>query len=108
MISTNRKVGVSICGLGVALLVGGLSWAQFFGPIWSQWGQNPQHTGFVNVAGQPLNKILADIVYDALVPQEQARSGGDLSAHYQVPLVDGDDVFMEFKSGSFNPQNFAS
>src|SRR5262249_227188 len=29
-------------------------------PAWPQWGQNPQHTGFLNVAGQALSKILAN------------------------------------------------
>src|SRR5205809_3833633 len=45
-------------------------------PSWPQWAQNPQHTGFLNVAGQALNKILANIVYDPLVPDEQALNGG--------------------------------
>src|SRR5215472_283261 len=31
---------------------------------WPQWALNPQHTGRVSIAGQPLNNILANIVYD--------------------------------------------
>jgi outer membrane protein assembly factor BamB len=72
------------------------------GPIdWLQWGQNPQHQGFVDVAGQNVNRALADIVYDPNVPAEQASTGGDLLAHYQAPLLHGNDVFMEFKTGPF-------
>ncbi len=71
---------------------------------WPQWAQNPQHTGTIGVAGQQLNRILADIVYDPFVPLEQIFSGEDaLLAHYQVPLLDGQDVFMAFKTGSFDP-----
>jgi hypothetical protein len=73
---------------------------------WPQWGQNPQHQGFVNSNGQAIQSQLADIVYDPLVPQEQAFSDGELLAHYQVPLLDGQDVFMAFKSGDYsNPFN---
>ena len=68
---------------------------------WVQWGQNPQHQGNVSVAGQTLNTILASVQYDPNVPAEQAASGGDLLAHYQAPLLHGNDVFMEFKSGPF-------
>jgi len=72
---------------------------------WPQWGQNPQHQGFVGVAGQPMKNQLANIVYDPFVAQEQAFAGG-LLAHYQVPLLDGEDVFMAFKTGDYtNPFN---
>ena len=73
---------------------------------WPQWGQNPQHQGFVNANGQAIQSQLANIVYDPLVPDEQAFTGGELLAHYQVPLLDGQDVFMAFKSGDYsNPFN---
>jgi hypothetical protein len=70
---------------------------------WPQWGQDPQHTGTVNVAGQNLNRVLADIVYDPFVPQEKApgNGDGDLLIHYQTPLVDGNNVYMEFKTGTY-------
>lgn len=68
---------------------------------WPQWGQNPQHTGSIAVAGQSLNAKLADITYDPFVPQEQAFTGGELLTHYQVPLLDGQDVFMAFKTGAY-------
>jgi hypothetical protein len=68
---------------------------------WPQWGQNPQHQGFVDVAGQNLNTILANITYDPNVPAEMASTGGELLAHYQAPLLHENDVFMEFKGGTF-------
>ena len=65
------------------------------GTGWPQWAQNPQHTSNPGVAGQSLNQILADIVYDPLAPQEQSANNNELVAHYPVPLVDGNDVYME-------------
>lgn len=70
-------------------------------PFWAQWGSTAQHSGAVNVAAQGLNKQLADIVYDSFVTQEQAEFGGDLVAHYQATLTDGDDFYMESKSGTY-------
>ncbi len=76
---------------------------------WPQWAQNPQHQGFVDVPGQSLDRILADVLYDPNVPAEQAASGGDLLAHYQAPLVHQNDVFMEFKTGPFtDPDTWSS
>ena len=68
---------------------------------WLQWAHDPQHMGTIDVVGQPINQKLADIVYDPFVSQEQAFAGGELLAHYQVPILDGQDVFMEFKTGSY-------
>lgn len=70
---------------------------------WPQWGHDPQHTGAVTNAGQNLNHVLADIVYDPFVDQEKApdNGDGDLLVHYQTPLVDGNSVYMEFKSGTY-------
>jgi len=78
------------------------------GTGWPQWAQNPQHTSNPGVAGQNLNQILADIVYDPLAPQEQSANYNELVAHFQVPLVDGNDVYMEYKSGSYDAATFAS
>jgi outer membrane protein assembly factor BamB len=75
---------------------------------WPQWGQNAEHTGTLNVAGQNLNQLLANIVYDPLVPDEMTANGGDLLAHYQTPLVDGNDVFMESKSGTYNVNTYTT
>jgi hypothetical protein len=68
---------------------------------WPQWGQNPQHQGFIGVTGQRLDRQLANLVYDPFVPQEQAEAGGELLAHYQAPLAVGKDVFMEFETGTW-------
>jgi hypothetical protein len=70
-------------------------------PFWAQWGSTAQHSGSVNVAAQSLNKKLADIVYDPFVAQEQAEFGGDLVAHYQATLTDGNDFYMENKGGTY-------
>lgn len=78
------------------------------GTGWPQWAQNPQHTSNPSVAGQSLNEILANIVYDPLVPEEQSANYNELVAHYQVPLVDGNDVYMEYKSGTYSPSAFSS
>ncbi len=42
------------------------------GQSWLQWGRNAQHTGAIDVEGQPLGRLVADITYDPLVPDEQA------------------------------------
>jgi len=72
---------------------------------WPQWAQNPQHTGAVSVAGQPPQAKLADLSFDPFVAQEIAESGNALLMHYQVPLVNGSNVFMEFKTGTYVPCN---
>src|ERR1043165_5852018 len=96
--------------VSIALLLATLLVAPAFSqiPAWPQWAQNPQHTGAVSIIGQNLNRNLVNIVYDPLVPAEQAATGGDLLAHYQAPLVDGDDVFMVFKSGTYNIHNYST
>jgi hypothetical protein len=70
------------------------------GPAWPQWGQNPQHTGNLPVTGQPPQAKLTDQTFDPFVRQEIAESGA-LLTHYQAPLVNGNNVFMEFKSGKY-------
>jgi uncharacterized protein (TIGR03437 family) len=73
---------------------------------WTQWSQNPQHAGSVPLLGQKLGRILADVLYDPIAAPE-LESYGELPVHYQTPLVDGSDVFMEFKSGSFVADSYA-
>lgn len=73
------------------------------GQDWPQWGRSPQHRGDASVAGQPLTAILADVVYDPFAELESAASGGDLTVHYAVPLIDDTGIYMEFKSGSYVP-----
>jgi BACON domain-containing protein len=75
-------------------------------PTWAQWGANPQHTGMVNVAGQKTAHQLADIMYDKFAPEEEAEEAAIVGApvllvHYQAPLIDGNDVYMMTKSGSY-------
>src|SRR5437870_12178138 len=91
---------VALCGVGLVLTtVSG----QNTSPDWPQWRHDQNHTGTVNVAGQNLNNILANIVYDPFIDQEKApeNGDGDLLVHYQTPLVDGNDVYMEFKTGTY-------
>jgi hypothetical protein len=71
-------------------------------PTWSQWGQNPQHTGNMPVPGQIAQAKLSDLVFDPFVSSEVAESGA-LLTHYQAPLVTGSTVFMQLKSGSYVP-----
>jgi len=72
---------------------------------WPQWGQNPQHTGFLAVPGQSLQGKLSDQIFDPFVSQEIAESGGGLLMHYQVPLVNGNNIYMMFKTGTYVPCN---
>jgi hypothetical protein len=77
------------------------------GVFWAQWGRNGQHAGMVGVPGQPLNRKLADIVYDPFVPDEKAENlpvygVGVLTVHYESTLIDNKDTFyMVQKSGTY-------
>src|SRR4029077_8896717 len=70
-------------------------------PFWAQWGLSHQHSGLVRLSVHSLPHQLADIVYDPFVTKEQAEQGGDLVAHFQATLIDGDDFYMESKSGTY-------
>ena len=85
---------------GVLILAGAFSAAA---QNWPQWGRNAQHTGTTTAVGQTATRILADVVYDPFVAQEKADplAAPDLLVHYQTPLVDGNNVYMEFKSGTY-------
>lgn len=73
---------------------------------WPQWGQNPQHQGFVTVAGDTLDRQVASTTYDPFVSQEQAANGGELLTHYQAPLVDSSGtIYMLKETGTFDPNN---
>jgi hypothetical protein len=84
--------------LGLLLLT---SQTRVFAQGWPQWGQNPQHSGSIAVAGQNASEQLASTTYDPFAAQKEAENGGELLVHYQAPLTDGQDVFMEFISGTF-------
>ena len=68
---------------------------------WPQWGRDARHHGMAPVTGQRLDQILAVFLYDPFVEQERAEQFGVLAAHFQVPLVDRNDVFMEWKTGTY-------
>jgi hypothetical protein len=82
---------------------------------WPQWCYNEQHNVQVPVVGQNLNRNIVNLIYDPLVPDERAAAlanfgSADLLIHYQSPLVDeeDDDVYMMFKSGPYDFNNFST
>jgi hypothetical protein len=75
---------------------------------WLQWAKDDRHSGFIDVEGQRMNQILANIVFDANIPAELADNGNNLLVHYQTPLTDGNDVFMASKAGTYDPNNYSS
>jgi hypothetical protein len=95
-----RRVLASALAAAVCVLAFGLTLAY---AQWPQWAYDSQHTGAINVVGQSPNRVLADVVYDPFVDQEKSpeNGDGDLLVHYQTPLVDGNDVYMEFKTGTY-------
>ena len=95
-----RRKLVFLCIAAVSVMGAGSLFAAV-APQWPQWGHDPQHGSSVSTLGQPLTRIIQDIVYDPFVPAEIAAGGGDLFVHYQTPLLDGNDVYMEFKGGNF-------
>ena len=78
-------------------------------PTWPQWALNSQHTQLVpGITAQPINELLADIVYDFNVAANKAdpNNGGDLAVHYQVPLIDGNDAYMESIDGPYSNTSY--
>jgi outer membrane protein assembly factor BamB len=67
---------------------------------WTQWGGSAFHLGQVCGPAQTPDRVLAELTFDPFVAQEQAE-WSDLFAHYQVPLLSGDDVFVMVKTGSY-------
>ena len=99
----DRRWRCLLAAFVVLVLVTSVNASSFTPPSsdWTQWGQNSQHQGVTAVEGQALEAVAADFVYDPFVAQEQKDSGGDLNVHYQVPLVRGDNLWMEVKSGTY-------
>jgi len=64
---------------------------------WPQFGRDPAHTGTAPVTGQPFRVVLAQIVMDPFA----SSGGGSLLTHYGVPIIDGANVYVEIKSGTF-------
>jgi hypothetical protein len=92
---------VLLCVAAVSVMGAGSLGAATAPPQWPQMGHDPQHGSMVTNLGQPLSRIIQDIVYDPFVSAEISAGGGDLLVHYQTPLLDGNDVYMEFKGGNF-------
>jgi hypothetical protein len=55
-----------------------------------------------------LRTALSSMVYDRFLDQEVADAGGALLVHYQAPLIDGDDLYMMTKHGTYTPCNVGS
>jgi outer membrane protein assembly factor BamB len=72
---------------------------------WRQWGNNAAHDGTSCVRGQALAAQLSSMAYDPFLLQEVADASGDLIVHYQTPLIDGDDLYMMAKKGTYTPCN---
>jgi len=70
-------------------------------PAWPQWGRNSLHENSINAVGQSPSTQLANLIVDPFVKKEQNETFGELLAHYQVPLVDGNNVFIENKTGTY-------
>ena len=68
---------------------------------WSQWGGGPRHTGSLPVLGDRFTFKLHESVVDPHVPTKRSEAGGALLVHYQTPLSDGNEVFMEAIGGTY-------
>ena len=68
---------------------------------WTQWGANARHESATAASGQRLDRLEAEFVVDPFAMAEQTVAQGDLLTHYPVPLIDGDDLFLIFKGGTF-------
>ncbi len=87
--------------LGAALLIAALS-TSARAQSWLQWGANGRHDSATSVSGLPLGHIEQEIAIDPNAPVMEQSAGGDLLAHYPVPLVDGDEVVLLRKGGVYN------
>ncbi|HEX4459286.1 MAG TPA: hypothetical protein VIA18_15010 [Polyangia bacterium] len=74
---------------------------------WPQWGQSALHDETSCAVGQLPTRTLDDITYDPFVQPVVAGDFG-LTTHYQVPLIVGNDVYVELKTGSYTPCNAGS
>lgn len=70
---------------------------------WHQWGNSGSHQGASCVTGQRLEGALDNVVYDPFIDQETADARGNLIVHYQAPLIEGDDLYMMTKRGTYTP-----
>ena len=72
---------------------------------WTQVGRSSTHVGTVCAQGRALTPTGAPVVIDPFLAQEQAEEDGNLLAHFQAPLVSGDDVYMAVKGGAYTSCN---
>ena len=75
---------------------------------WPQFGRDSAHTGTAEVAGQALQVRVATIQIDPFADIERGLSGDDLFVHYATPLLDGDDVFVEIKGGTYTDGDWST
>ena len=68
---------------------------------WSQWGGGPRHTGSLPVLGDRFTFKLHESVVDPHVPTKRGEASGALLVHYQTPLSDGNEIFMEAIGGTY-------
>src|SRR5438105_2074468 len=68
---------------------------------WPQFGRDATHSGNTPVAGQPLQTLVASMIIEPFSEVEQVGQGEVLLVHYAVPLIDGDDVFVAVKGGTY-------
>jgi len=73
---------------------------------WEQWGGSPDHAGAACKEVKRLDRITAHMTFDPFLDKEVAdavvQSGGEaLFAHFQSPLLVDDNVYMEFKAGTY-------
>jgi hypothetical protein len=73
---------------------------------WEQWGGNPGHTGTACKEVDHFDRISAHMTFDPFLDRELAdatiQAGvPDLFTHFQTPLLVDNDVYMEFKAGTY-------
>src|SRR2546423_1553456 len=66
-----------------------------------QWASDARHQSATPVAGRAMQRIETEFVLDPFADIAEENANGNLLAHYAVPLVDGDDLFVVVKSGIF-------
>ena len=55
-----------------------------------------------------MRAVLASVVLDPFVSLEESVSSNELLVHYATPIIDGDDVFIAVKSGTFTPGDWSA
>lgn len=97
------RAGLALAAGLVAVASPGAAAAHAWAIGWPQWGQNAAHQGAVATPAQSLQRAIANVTYDPFVDQERTDGGGSILVHYQTPLLVGNAVYMEFKTGTYTP-----